>query len=117
MREIAEKRGSLAWLCRQLVDQRAQRHGQIHVRATVTGPIRAHPVLTAFSAELGMKTIVDEGVGVRAGDDVDRAAVTAVAAARAAARHAKFPAEGQASAPAPARFDVNFYFVNEHQNI
>ena len=61
-----------------------------------------------------MEAVVDEGVGVRAGDDVDRAAVAAVAAARAAARHELLAAERQTSASAIACRDVNVDFVNEH---
>ena len=61
-----------------------------------------------------MKAEVDERVDVRAGDDVDRAAVAAVAAARAAARHELLAAERQAAAAAVAGFDVDVDFVDEH---
>jgi hypothetical protein len=71
-------------------------------------------VLTALGRELWMKAEVDEGVDVRAGDDVDRAAVTAVAATRPAARDELLAAERQAAAPAVTRFDVDFYFVDEN---
>ena len=60
-----------------------------------------------------MEAVVDEGVDVRAGDDVDRAAVAAVAAARAAARDELLAAEREAAASAVARFDVNVDFVDE----
>ena len=83
----------------------------------MAGAVRALPVLAALGVELGMEAVVDEGVGVCAGDDVDRSAVSAVAAARPAARHALFAAEGQASAAAVACRDVDVDFVNEHGNL
>jgi hypothetical protein len=61
-----------------------------------------------------MKTVADEGVGVRACDDVDRAAGAAIPAARAAARHALLAPECQAAATASAGFDVDVNFVDEH---
>jgi hypothetical protein len=64
-----------------------------------------------------MEPEVDEGVDVRAGDDIHRPAVTAVAAARAATRDELLAAEGQAAASAVARFDVDVDFVDEHLNL
>ena len=54
---------------------------------------------------------------MRAGDDVDRAAEAAVAAARAAARDELLAAEREAPAPAVAGFYVDVDFVNEHSRI
>ena len=54
---------------------------------------------------------------MRAGDDVDRAAVAAVAAARAAARHELLAAERQAAASAVSGRDVDVDFVDEHRNL
>ena len=62
-----------------------------------------------------MEPVVDEGVGVRAGDDEHRAAVPAVAAAGAAARNELLAAERQTSPSATAGRDVNVDFVNEHR--
>ena len=64
--------------------------------------------------ELGVEAEVDEGVEVRAGDEVDRAAVAAVAAVRAAARDELLAAEAHAAAAAVARRDVDVDFVDEH---
>ena len=72
-----------------LVDQRAERHGELEVVAGLAGAIRALAVASALGLELGMEPIVDQRVGVRARDDVDRTAVAAVAAARSAARDAE----------------------------
>ena len=60
-----------------------------------------------------MEAEVDEGVDVRAGDRVDRAAVTAIAAARSAARDELLAAKREAAAPAMTGFDVNVDFVDE----
>jgi len=73
-------------------------------------------MLAALGRELWMKTEVDERVDVGAGDDVDRAAVTAVAATRPAARDELFAAERQTAAPAVPRLDVDVYFVNKHSS-
>ena len=62
-----------------------------------------------------MEAVVDERVGVRTGDDEDRAAVPAVTAAGTAARDELLAAERQASASAIACRDVNVDFVNEHR--
>ncbi len=61
-----------------------------------------------------MKAEVDERVDVGAGNDVDRPAVPAVAAAGAAARDELLAAEREAALSAVARFDVDVDFVDEH---
>ena len=64
-----------------------------------------------------MKSIVDEGVGVRARDDKNRSPVAAVAAARTAARNELLATERETAAPAAAGFDVDVDFVNEHMKL
>ena len=98
------------------VDQRADRHGEFHVRAGMAGAVRALPVLAARRLELGVEAVVDERVGMRACDDVDGAAVSAVAAARAAARHTQFAPEREAAASAGTGRHVDIDFVNEHES-
>ena len=61
-----------------------------------------------------MEAEVDERVDVGAAHDVDRAAVTAVPAARPTARDELFAAERQTAATAVAGFDVNVDFVDEN---
>ena len=95
------------------VHERADRHGQLEIGAAVTGAVGSHAVLAALGGEQRMEAEVDEGVDVRAGDRVDRAAVTAVAAARSAARDELLAAEREAAAPAMTGFDVNVDFVDE----
>jgi hypothetical protein len=96
------------------VNERADGDGQFQVGAVVTGAVRSLAVLTAFGVEDRMKSIADESVGVRAGDDNDRPAVAAVAPARPAARDALLAAECQASASTAASRDVNVDFVDEN---
>jgi hypothetical protein len=98
-----------------LEHERADRNGKLEILSRVTSAIRALPVLSAFCVELGMESVVDEGIRVRAGDDEDRAAVATVATAGTAARHTQFTAECQASAPTCPSRHVNVYFVNEHR--
>jgi hypothetical protein len=102
-----------AWLI--LEHERAYRNGKLEILSCVTSAIRALAVLSAFCVELGMESVVDQGIGVRAGDDEDRAAVATVAAAGTAARHTQFTAERQASPPTCASRHMNVYFVNEHR--
>ena len=112
--EIGEQPHGSSGVAGFLVDERADRHGELEVLAVVAGAVRALAVLAAFGVELGMEAVVDERVGVRAGDDVDRAAVAAVAAARAAARDELLAAEREAAASAVAGCDVDVDFVDEH---
>ena len=97
----------LVRIVRLLVDQRADGNRQARDRARAARCGSSPAVVAALGGELRMEPIVDEGVGVRAGDDVDRAAVTAVAAARAAARHELLAPEREASAASVAGRDVN----------
>ena len=62
-----------------------------------------------------MEPVVDEGIRVWAGDDVNGAAMSAVAAARSTARHPLLASERKAAAPSVTGFDVNVDFVNEHR--
>ena len=72
------------------------------------------PCWPRLRLELGVEAEVDERVLRGSGDDVDRAAVAAVAAVRAAARDELLAAEAQAAAAAVAGGDVDVDFVDEH---
>ena len=113
-RQIREQLERLVRVAGLFVDQRADRHGELEIVAALAGAVRSLTVSAAPGGQLGMKPVVDERVGVRAGDDEDRTAVAAVAAARAAARHELLAAERQTSPSAIASRDVNVDFVNEH---
>ena len=95
-------------------DQRPDRDGELEIGAAVAGAVRAHAVLAPLGLEFRMKSEVDQGVDVRAGDQVDRPAVSAVAAARPAARHELLAPEGQTPATAMTGLDVNVDFVYKH---
>jgi len=98
-----------------LVDQRADWHRQLEIGAAVSGAVRTLTVVAALGGEFGMKPVADQGVGVRAGDDVHRTAVPAVAAARPPAGHAFLAAEREASASSAAGRHLDVYFVNKHR--
>ena len=70
-------------------------------------------MFSALGGELGMEPVADQGVGVWAGDDEDRTAVAAVAAARPSARDELFAAEGKATPAAVSGRHVNVNFVDE----
>ncbi len=97
-----------------LVDKGTDWDGKFKVCAVLAGAIGTHAVLATFSVELWMEPVVDESIGVRAGDDIDGAAVPSVAAAGAAPRHAHLTAKRQAASATVSRCDANVYFVNEH---
>ena len=61
-----------------------------------------------------MEPVADQGVGVRARDDIHRAAVTAVAAARAAPWHVLLAPEGETSTPSVSGRDMDVNFVYKH---
>jgi len=103
----------VVWLDGFRVDERADRDGELEILAAGARAVRAHAVLPGLGVGLRMVPVIDEGVDVRARDEVYRAAVTAVAAAGAAARHELLAAERETAAPAVARFDVNVDFVDE----
>ena len=67
----------------------------------------------ALRRELRMKAEIDQGVDMRAGDDIHRPAVTAVATAGAAARDELLAAERETTASAGTRFNVDVDFVDE----
>ncbi len=96
------------------VHDRAGRHFEHQVRAVVAGAIRSQPVLPALGLEFGMEPVGDERVLVGAGDEVDRTAVSAVAAVRSAARHELLAAKAQAAVAAVACFDLDINFIDEH---
>ena len=83
-----------------LVDHRADRHLQHEGLAVAAVPVRAHAVLAALRLEPLVEAVADERVHVGAGDEEDRAAVAAVAAAGPAAWHELLAAERDAPAPA-----------------
>jgi len=70
--------------------------------------------LAALGVEQRVKSIADERIGVRAGDNDDRTTVAAVAAAWSAARDALLAAERQAPASPAASRDMNVDFVDEN---
>ena len=68
----------------------------------------------AFGFEEFLETEIEEGVEVGVGDEVDRAAGSAVAAVRPAARDELLAPEAHRAAAAVAGGDVDFYFVYKH---
>ena len=87
--------------------------GEFEIRAVGAGAVRSLAVHAALGVGQGMEPVVNQRVDVGAGDDVNRAAVAAVAAARSAARHELLATERQTPASAMSGFDVDVYFVNE----
>ncbi len=71
-------------------------------------------MLAAVGLELGVEAEVDERVLGGGRDDVDGAAVAAVAAVGTAARDELLAAEAEAAAPAVAGGDVDVHLVDEH---
>ena len=100
-----------------LVDGRrhgAGRHQDVEVLAAPPGAVRAFAVAAAVRLELGVIAEGDQGVEVRRGDEVDRAAPAAVAAVGTAARHELLATEAHAAVATVTggRDDVDF--IDEH---
>src|SRR5262249_26623462 len=112
--EVGEQAQRLLRIAGLLVHERADRHLELEVGSAVAGSIRSHPVLAALRGKLGMKPEVDQSIDVRAGDDVHRSAMAAVAAAWAAAGDELLAAERKTPTSAVSGFDVDVDFVNEH---
>src|SRR5690606_29578485 len=72
-------------------------------------------VAAALGGVLGIEPEMYEGVAVRIRDEVNRAAVAAVAAVRPSARDELLAAEAHAAAAAGAGLDLDVGFVNEHK--
>ena len=111
MREIGERNQIVAGL---LVHRRARGDLQDEIAAVMSGAIRSLTVLAALGAELRMEAVGDERVLVETRDEVDRTAVSAVAAVRSAPRDALLAAKAQAAVAAAARFDLDVDLVDEH---
>ena len=67
----------------------------------------------AIGLEFAIVAVAQQGVVVRIRFQINAAAMAAVAAGRAAARHEFFAAERDAAVPAVAGLHVDFGFVNE----
>ena len=75
---------------------------------------RAFALPAALGGELRREAEVNERVAVRIGDEIDRAALAAVAAVGAAARDELLAPEAEGAAAAVAGVDVDVDFVDEH---
>ena len=96
-------------------DERADRHGDLEVVAVAPGLERALAAAAALGVELRGEAEVNERVAVRIGDEIDRAALAAVAAIGTAARDELLAAEAERAAAAVAGLDVDVDFVDEHR--
>ena len=101
-------------LDRPRMDERADRHLELEIFPPRAGALRALPVRAALCAVLGMESIVNQCVEMRAGDEVHRSARSAVAAIGPAARYELLTAEAHGSASAGAGFDLDLDFVDKH---
>ena len=78
------------------------------------GAQRALAALAALGAMFGVVAEVQQGIAMGIGDEVHRAAGSAVAAIGPAAGHELLAAEAQAAGAAVPRLHDDFYVVNEH---
>jgi hypothetical protein len=91
-------------------------HGDIedHVIAGFAGALRAFAVAPAIRAEEAIEAVAQQSVLMLGGDEPDAAAISAVAAGRAAARNILLAAERDAAVSAVAGLHYDFGFVNKH---
>jgi hypothetical protein len=69
---------------------------------------------TTLGIKFGMEAVINEGVLVEGGDQINRAALATVTAGGTSARYKFLPAEGHAAIPAVARFYADVNFINKH---
>ncbi len=98
-------------------DDGALGHLDDQVGARRARHVLARPAAPAFGAEPPLHAKVGQRVDAFARDEIDAAAVTAVAAVRAAARDELLATKADAAAPARAGFDTDIRFVNEFHGL
>ena len=78
-------------------------------------PVRFESLAVGASPrrEFPLETVVEKGVQVGVGDEIDRSAGATVPAVGSAARHELLAAEAHGPAPAVAGGHVDIYFVDE----
>jgi len=96
-----------------VVDLGAGRDRNIEILAVTPVTVAAFAVPSAFGAEDMVESEFEKRVLVGIRDEIDVAAVTAIAAAGTALRDELLPPEGNATVPAVTGFDCNFGFVDE----
>ena len=94
-------------------DDRANRDEQYHVRAGMSRAVRSFAVAAAIRFEFAIITVTQQSVIVRIGFQINAAAIAAVAARGAAARHEFLTAERDAAVPAVPGLYVNFRFIGK----
>src|SRR5262249_23584274 len=77
--EVRQEPQRLLWLASLFINERAGGHRQVEVGAVMSRSIGSLPVLAALSAELRVKSKVNQRGGVWAGHDENRPAFAAVA--------------------------------------
>src|SRR5262245_56374817 len=98
---------------RIVVDDSSHRNGNLEVLSIPAMTFSACPMPSPSRVEVMIETKFEKCVFVTIGDQIDVAAVTAVATAGTATRHKFLAAEGDRAMPAIARFYCDFGFVNE----
>ena len=99
---------------RAVAHQRSQRHADAHVGARLAGAVRSLAVAPAIGGHATGVTQMEERVERAVAGDDHRAAVTAVAARRSAARHVLLAPEGDTAVAATSSLDVERYLIDEN---
>ena len=100
-----------------IANDRANRHVHDDVVAAFAVAIGASPAFAVLGEEFAGVAVVDEGVDVAVGNDIDAAAATTVAAIRTAHGDVFFPAEGGNAVAALAGDDQDLGFVDEFHRV
>jgi hypothetical protein len=108
LREIVEQ-----FPGRVIVDLGSGWNRNIEIIAIVTVTIAAFAVPSASGAEHVVESEFEKRVFVGVGDEIDAAAVAAIATAGTALRDELLPPESNAAVPAVTGFDCDFGFVDE----
>src|SRR5271168_2399719 len=97
-----------------VVDEGADGYVEHGIAAGLAVAVGALAVAPGIGAKLAVEAVTQQGVLVDSGDELDAAALPAVAARWASARDELLPAEGHTAAAAVSGFHVDSGFVNKH---
>ena len=97
-----------------VINDRADRDANLEILSAAALTITTFTVPAALSPEYVIKAEFEKRVLVNVRDEINIAAVSAIAAARAALRNELFPSERDRSVSAVAGFDGNFCLINKH---
>ena len=91
----------------------SDRNAQYLVFATMTGTVGTAAVLTALGRMEAFETVIDQGVQVFIGNQIDIAAIATVSAIRTTVGNIQLPAKTDTTVTTVTGIDSNLDFINK----